>query len=79
VLLIRRELLETRTQYLSALLEAALARVAVGNHILRYDGEKWRQITPPGKLVAIDVFTLGGDEVWISCDHGTVCKYNPNK
>jgi outer membrane protein TolC len=29
VLLIRRELLETRSQYLSALLEAALARVAV--------------------------------------------------
>jgi len=52
---------------------------AVGTHILRYDGEKWRQITPPGKLVAIDVFTLGGDEVWISCDHGTICKYNPNK
>ena len=29
VLLIRREMLDTRSQYLSALLEAALARVAV--------------------------------------------------
>lgn len=52
---------------------------AVGTDILRYDGKKWHVVTPPGKLVALDVFTLGGDEVWLACDHGTICKYNPNK
>jgi len=52
---------------------------AVGTHVLRYDGNEWHVITPPGKLYAYDVFTLGGDEVWLACNYGTICKYNPNK
>ncbi len=52
---------------------------AAGTHVLRYDGNEWHAITPPGKLYAYDVFTLGGDEVWLACNYGTICKYNPNK
>jgi len=52
---------------------------AAGSHVLRYDGKGWHVITPPGKLYVFDVFTLGGDDVWLACNHGTICKYNPNK
>ncbi len=52
---------------------------AAGSHVLRYDGKEWHVITPPGKLYVYDIFTLGGDDVWLACYPGTICKYNPNK
>lgn len=52
---------------------------AAGSHVIRYDGNGWHVVTPPGKLYVYDVFTLGGDDVWLACNHGAICRYNPNK
>jgi photosystem II stability/assembly factor-like uncharacterized protein len=48
---------------------------AAGQVILRWDGSSWRHIPCP--FVAFDVFTLGGDEVWLACDDRKILKYDP--
>lgn len=49
---------------------------AVGWATLRYDGAAWKWVPkPPYEVDA--VFTLGGDEVWISCGDGKMYKYDP--
>ena len=49
---------------------------AVGRTTLRYDGAAWKWVPKP-PFEADAVFTLGGDEVWISCGDGKMYKYDP--
>ncbi len=48
---------------------------AAGQVVLRWDGEKWDYVPCP--YFAYDVFTLGGNEVWLACEDGYILKYNP--
>jgi hypothetical protein len=48
---------------------------AAGQVVLRWDGSSWRYVPCP--FVAFDVFTSGGDEVWLACDDRKILKYDP--
>jgi hypothetical protein len=50
---------------------------AAGQVVLRWDGRNWRYVPCP--FVAFDVFTLGGDEVWLGCVDRKILKYDPSR
>ncbi len=50
----------------------------VGQFVARYDGQNWSGVASP-PTYPYDVFTLGGDEVWVSCMDRRICKYDPKR
>jgi hypothetical protein len=50
---------------------------AVGQAVYHFDGKTWNHIPVPEGFHAYDVFTLGGDEVWLGGIHRKIYKYAP--
>jgi hypothetical protein len=52
---------------------------AAGQAIYRFDGETWNHVPTPEGFYAYDVFTLGGDEVWVGGFDRKIYKYAPER
>jgi hypothetical protein len=50
---------------------------AAGQAVYHFDGKTWNHIPDPEGCCAYDVFTLGGDEVWLAANHRKIYKYAP--
>lgn len=52
---------------------------AAGQAIYHFDGETWNHVPTPEGFHAYDVFTLGGDEVWVGGFDRKIYKYAPER
>jgi len=50
---------------------------AAGQAVYHFDGKTWNHIPVPEGFHAFDVFTLGGDEVWLAGFDRKIYKYAP--
>ena len=50
-----------------------------GQAVYHFDGKTWNHVPVPEGCRAYDVFTLGGDEVWLGGSHRKMYKYAPER